>query len=536
MTATTNPTTAMKSTKAVVKKSAKQQLQSSKPQSKPTKPVKPQQPEEEDDRLDSDASEQEEEESVDEDEEKPMKDVEDDENATFASLGLNTQIADACAKVGFTKPTEIQRKSIPYALQGKDIIGLAQTGSGKTAAFALPIIQSLWNNPQPLFACVMAPTRELAIQISEQFEALGATIGVRSAVIVGGMDMMSQAIALAKKPHIVVCTPGRLVDHLENTKGFNLKSLKYLVLDEADRLLDLDFGAEIEKVLKVIPRERNTFLFSATMTSKVEKLQRASLNAPVRVEVATKYSTVSTLLQYYLFFPFKYKECYLTYLLNELAGQTAIVFTLTCNSAQKLALMLRNLGFEAVCLHGQLSQAKRLGALAKFKSGGRNILIATDVASRGLDIPGVDVVINYDVPQSSKDYIHRVGRTARAGRAGKSITLVTQYDIEWYQRIEHSLQKKLDEYPLGSDKSAVLVLQERVSEAARFAHMQMKEEALRDKDGNRRRKGGDRDDADDNRDVEGDESKPIFKKARADGVGMGNKGSKNFKASKKGGR
>jgi ATP-dependent RNA helicase DDX47/RRP3 len=199
------------------------------------------------------------------------------------------------------------------------------------------------------------------------------------------------------------------------------------VLDEADRLLDLDFGAEIEKVLKVIPRERNTFLFSATMTSKVEKLQRASLNNPVRVEVATKYSTVSTLLQYYLFFPFKYKECYLTYLLNELAGQTAIVFTLTCNSAQKLALMLRNLGFQAVCLHGQMSQTKRLGALAKFKSGGRNILIATDVASRGLDIPGVDVVINYDVPQSSKDYIHRVGRTARAGKSGKSVTLVTQY-------------------------------------------------------------------------------------------------------------
>ena len=190
--------------------------------------------------------------------------------------------------------------------------------------------------------------------------------------------------------------------------------------------MDLDFGAEIEKVLKVIPRDRKTYLFSATMTTKVEKLQRASLTHPVKIEVATKYSTVKTLLQYYLFFPFKHKECYLTYLLNELAGQTAIVFTLTCNCAQKLALMLRNLGFQAVCLHGQLSQPKRLGALGKFKSGGRNILIATDVASRGLDIPGVDVVINYDVPQSSKDYIHRVGRTARAGRSGKSITLVTQ--------------------------------------------------------------------------------------------------------------
>ncbi|TPX71159.1 hypothetical protein SpCBS45565_g01287 [Spizellomyces sp. 'palustris'] len=424
--------------------------------------------------------------------------AEDSEPVTFKSLGLIPQLCEACEKIGFTKPTEIQQASIPDALEGRDIIGLAQTGSGKTAAFALPILQRLFQNPQPLYACVMAPTRELAFQISEQFEALGSTIGVRCAVIVGGMDMMAQSIALSKKPHVVICTPGRLVDHLENTKGFNLKQLKYLVMDEADRLLDLDFGAEIEKVLKIIPRERNTFLFSATMTSKVEKLQRASLVKPVKVEVATKYSTVSTLLQYYLFFPFKHKETYLTYLLNELAGQTCIVFTLTCANAQKLALMLRNLGFQAVSLHGQLSQPKRLGALNKFKSGGRNILIATDVASRGLDIPGVDVVINYDVPQSSKDYIHRVGRTARAGRSGKSITLVTQYDIEWYQRIEHSIDKKLDEYPLGKDKSAVFMLQERVGEAVRFAHMQLKEEHANAKAGKRKRmgalEGNDRDD------------------------------------------
>ncbi|KAL2914190.1 ribosomal RNA processing protein [Polyrhizophydium stewartii] len=416
-----------------------------------------------------------------------------DKDVTFESLGIIPEIVEACQKLGFKKPTEIQAASIPVALSGRDIIGLAQTGSGKTAAFALPILQSLFAAPQPLYACVMAPTRELAFQISEQFEALGSVIGVRCAVIVGGMDMMSQSIALSKKPHIVICTPGRLVDHLENTKGFNLKNLKYLVMDEADRLLDLDFGAEIEKVLKVIPRERNTYLFSATMTSKVEKLQRASLVNPVKVEVATKYSTVKTLLQYYLFFPYKQKECYLTYLLNEMAGQSCIVFTLTCASTQKLALMLRNLGFEAVCLHGQMTQPKRLGALAKFKSGGRNILIATDVASRGLDIPGVDVVINYDVPQSSKDYIHRVGRTARAGRSGKSITFVTQYDVEWYQRIEHAIQKKLPEYPLGHDKSAVLILQERVSEAVRFAHMQLKEEQYKQKGSKRRREGGDED-------------------------------------------
>ncbi|KAJ1555676.1 ribosomal RNA processing protein [Cladochytrium tenue] len=386
-----------------------------------------------------------------------------DSTTTFQSLGLMPSICEACDSLGFKRPSEIQAKAIPHALAGRDVIGLAQTGSGKTAAFALPILQALWDAPQPLFACVMAPTRELAIQISEQFEALGSKIGVRCAVIVGGMDSMSQAIALAKKPHVIVCTPGRLVDHLENTEGFNLKSLKYLILDEADRLLDLDFGTEIEKVLKVIPKERNTFMFSATMTTKVEKLQRASLRDPVRIEVATKYSIVATLLQYYLFFPFKHKECDLAYILNELAGQSAIVFALTCNSALRLTLMLRNLGFQA--------------------AGGRNILVATDVASRGLDIPGVDVVVNYDVPQSSKDYIHRVGRTARAGKSGKSITFVTQYDIETYQRIEFALQKKLEEFPLGADKSAVLLLQERVAEALRFAHGQMKDELARDDGG-----------------------------------------------------
>jgi ATP-dependent RNA helicase DDX47/RRP3 len=208
--------------------------------------------------------------------------------------GVIEQLAEACQRLGYKQPSEIQMQAIPHALEGRDVIGLAQTGSGKTAAFALPILQALWNAPQPYFACILAPTRELAIQISEQFEALGSTIGVRCAVLVGGMDMMSQAIVLSKKPHIIVATPGRLVDHLENTKGFNLRNLAFLVLDEADRLLDLDFGDEIDKLLKVIPRERKTLLFSATMTSKVEKLQRASLVNPVKVEVADKW--VSTLM------------------------------------------------------------------------------------------------------------------------------------------------------------------------------------------------------------------------------------------------
>ncbi|KAJ2756065.1 ribosomal RNA processing protein [Coemansia pectinata] len=394
-------------------------------------------------------------------------------NVTFADIGVMPQLCEACDKLGFKTPTEIQRESIPWALQGRDVIGLAQTGSGKTAAFSLPILQELWNNPSPLFACVMAPTRELAYQIAETIEALGSGIGAKCAVIVGGMDLITQQIALSKKPHIVVCTPGRLQDHLENTKGFSLRTLKYLVMDEADRLLDMDFGPKIDQILKVIPRERNTFLFSATMTTKVAKLQRASLSNPVKIEVSTKYSTVDKLLQYYMFFPFKRKDCYLVWLMNEMAGQSAIVFARTCNEVLRIGLLLRNLGIEAIPLHGQLAMDKRLGALNKFKSGARNVLVATDVASRGLDIPAVDLVVNFDIPSFSKDYIHRVGRTARAGRSGKAISFVTQYDVELLQRIEQVIGKKLDEFP--GEKDAIMLLQERVNEAQRMATLELKE-------------------------------------------------------------
>lgn len=246
---------------------------------------------EESEAEEEDDSEQDDNEDVDNEDDEVAKDAESDEEKpapTFESLGLIPQIREACALLNFKAPTAIQAETLPYALAGKDIIGLAQTGSGKTAAFALPIIQSLYDNPAPFFACVLAPTRELAYQISEQFTALGSTIGVRCAVLVGGMDMMEQSIALGKRPHIIVATPGRLQDHLENTKGFSLRALKYLVMDEADRLLDMDFGPAIDKILKVIPRERHTYLFSATMTTKVAKLQRASLSNPVKLEVSSK--------------------------------------------------------------------------------------------------------------------------------------------------------------------------------------------------------------------------------------------------------
>jgi ATP-dependent RNA helicase DDX47/RRP3 len=376
------------------------------------------------------------------------------------------------------------------------LIGLAETGSGKTAAFALPILQALLEKPQPLFGLVLAPTRELAFQISQQFEALGSLINVRCTVLVGGMDMVSQAISLGKKPHIVVATPGRLLDHLENTKGFSLRALKYLVMDEADKLLDLDFGPILDKILKVIPRERRTYLFSATMSSKVESLQRASLKDPLKVSISSKYQTVSTLLQSLVFIPHVHKDTYLVYLLNEFSGRSAIVFTRTVNETQRLAEMLRALGFGAIPLHGQLSQSARLGALNKFRAGSRNILLATDVAARGLDIPNVDVVFNYDLPGDDKTYIHRVGRTARAGKSGHAISIVTQYDIEVWQRIEKSLGKKLEVYETVKDE--VMLFKLRVEDAQRHARNEMKKlHEDRGKKGSvlkgRRPKGGKRD-------------------------------------------
>ncbi|KAF4793817.1 putative ATP-dependent RNA helicase DDX47 [Turdus rufiventris] len=410
--------------------------------------------------------------------------AEEEQPRSFKDLGVTDVLCEACDHLGWKVPTKIQIEAIPVALQGRDVIGLAETGSGKTGAFALPILQALLETPQRLFALVLTPTRELAFQISEQFEALGSSIGVQSTVIVGGIDTMSQSLALAKKPHVIIATPGRLVDHLENTKGFNLRALKFLVMDEADRILNMDFETEVDKILKVIPRDRKTFLFSATMTKKVQKLQRAALKNPVKCAVSSKYQTVEKLQQYYIFIPSKFKDSYLVYILNELAGNSFMIFCSTCNNTQRTALLLRNLGFTAIPLHGQMSQNKRLGSLNKFKAKARSILLATDVASRGLDIPHVDVVINFDIPTHSKiiayqenslqDYIHRVGRTARAGRSGKSITFVTQYDVELFQRIEHLIGKKLPAFPMQEEE--VMMLTERVAEAQRFARMELREQ------------------------------------------------------------
>ncbi|KAG7445602.1 DEAD-domain-containing protein [Guyanagaster necrorhizus] len=419
--------------------------------------------------------------------------TETESTATFESLGLSKPLLDAVEKLGYKEPTQIQQQCIPPALEGRDIIGLAPTGSGKTAAFAIPILQKLWDAPQGLFACILSPTHELAHQIATQFEALGAGMGVRCAVIVGGdMDRVAQAVALAKRPHILVATPGRIADHLRNTKGFSLRAIKFLVLDEADRLLDLDFGTHLDDVLKAMPKQRTTYLFSATMTTKVSKLQRASLTNPERIETASSHHTVPTLLQYYVLYPLIHKEALLVYLVNSLLSNSMIVFVRTVHDAKRLSIILRTLNFDAVPLHGDLTRSQRMGALAKFRSGDKKILVATDVASRGLDIPLVDLVINFDVPGHSKDYIHRVGRTARAGRAGKAILIVTQYDVELLQRLECVLEKKLEEWP--TDKEDVIAMHSTVDEAGRVAANELRETGKQQKSHKRKRQAGETDD------------------------------------------
>ncbi|KAF8920206.1 P-loop containing nucleoside triphosphate hydrolase protein [Mucidula mucida] len=368
----------------------------------------------------------------------------------FSNLGLSQPILDALKQ-----------------LDGKDIIGLAPTGSGKTAAFAIPILEKLWNSPQGLFACILAPTHELAYQISSQFEALGAAMGVRCSVIVGGdIDRVAQAVALAKKPHIIVATPGRLLDHLQSTKGFNLRTIKYFVLDEADRLLDLDFGTHIDELLKAIPTERTTIL-------RVETLQRTTYRTLACASPHSPQNTYRGFLTSILCFPSSiYKEVVLVSLVKSLVQNSMIIFVRTIHNAQRLSIILRLL--DSLSYLSTATQSKPAKWCAReIPKRERTILVATDVASRGLDIPHVDLVINYDMPTHSKDYIHRVGRTARAGRSGKAILIATQYDVELLQRLETTLSKKLTEWPL--DKEELEAFRGTVDEAGRLAANELRE-------------------------------------------------------------
>ncbi|XP_066422608.1 probable ATP-dependent RNA helicase DDX49 [Molothrus aeneus] len=373
--------------------------------------------------------------------------------AEFRALGLAPWLVEQARQVGLLRPTPVQAACIPPVLQGRDCLGCAQTGSGKTAAFVLPVLHVLAQDPYGIFCLVLTPTRELAYQIAEQFRVLGKPLGLKDCVVVGGLDMVSQALALARRPHVVVATPGRLADHLRSSSTFSLSKVQFLVLDEADRLLEqgsADFSADLELILGAVPARRQTLLFSATLTSTLCQLRALAANSPFCWEATAPVRTVEGLEQRYLLVPEALKDAYLVHLVQSFQDQhedwAIIIFTKTCKDCQVLNMMLRKFSFPSVALHSMMKQKQRFAALAKFKSSIFKILIATDVAARGLDIPAVQVVINHNTPGLPKIYIHRVGRTARAGRKGMAITLVTQYDIHLVHAIEEEIKLQLPEF------------------------------------------------------------------------------------------
>uniref|UniRef100_A0A8C2TG88 Probable ATP-dependent RNA helicase DDX49 n=1 Tax=Coturnix japonica TaxID=93934 RepID=A0A8C2TG88_COTJA len=373
--------------------------------------------------------------------------------AAFRELGLAPWLVEQARQMGLSRPTAVQAACIPPILQGRDCLGCAKTGSGKTAAFVLPVLQVLSEDPYGIFCLVLTPTRELAYQIAEQFRVLGKPLGLKDCVVVGGLDMVVQALELSRKPHVVIATPGRLADHLRSSNTFSLKKLKFLILDEADRLLEqgcADFTADLEVILEAVPARRQTLLFSATLTDTLNELKSLAMNKPFFWEAASEVRTVDELDQRYLLVPEAVKDAYLVHLIQTFQDEhedwSIIIFTKTCKECQILNMMLRKFSFPSVALHSMMKQRQRFAALAKFKSSIFKILIATDVAARGLDIPTVQVVINHNTPGLPKIYIHRVGRTARAGRNGISITMVTQYDIHLVHAIEEEIKLKLQEF------------------------------------------------------------------------------------------
>jgi len=364
----------------------------------------------------------------------------------FKDLGVCDQICRVCKSMGFKRATKIQVFSIPYALHGRDIIAYAQTGSGKTMAFLIPLLQNLLSTKEFFSGLIVVPSRELAFQIASQLEILGGLFGIKVAILVGGIDLFIQIEVIKTKPHFVISTPGRLVDHLGKIENFSLTKTRKIVFDEADRLLQMDFEKEFNIINSFLPHEKQFYFFSATMTTNLDKLQKTNIRNPVKILVCDKFKSVTSLVQHFIFSPFDLKECYLLYVCNEFNGSLIMVFVESQKCAEKLTLLLKFFGFDTACLHGGLKQIKRLQILNKFKLRDFKILITTDVASRGLDIFGIDLVINYNIPMYTKSYIHRIGRTARTGKSGRAINLVSQYEIRSFQKIEKLMGIKFEEF------------------------------------------------------------------------------------------
>ncbi|GAB5360711.1 hypothetical protein AAMO2058_000650700 [Amorphochlora amoebiformis] len=402
---------------------------------------------------------------------------------SFRGLGVSKWLTNTCKQLGLQRPTAIQAMAIPSIIEGENIIARAKTGSGKTATFGLPIIDALAEDPYGVFSFVLTPTRELAFQIAEQFNAFGAPMSIRVQVVIGGTDIVKEAAQLSRAPHIVIATPGRLAAHIRDGADVNTKYLRFLVLDEADRLFDDSFEKDLADIFGSLPspKDRQTLFFSATLTEKIEERASTLCGAkPKYFQVDSKEEahTVSQLEQGYVFIPQTLKETYLVYLLRQHEEKSVIVFASTCHGCEIIAQILTEMEIKCESLNSHKNQARRTASLAKFRGGLSKILIATDVASRGLDIPQVGLVINYDLPRIVEDYVHRVGRTARAGRSGLALSLVSQYDIQLFLEIEKKINVKVEKYQIPENKA--LELLKKVTAAKKMAKLRIADFDLKD--------------------------------------------------------
>lgn len=399
---------------------------------------------------------------------------------TFEQLELIEPIQKALTKEGYTIPTPIQAEAIPYVLDGYDLLGCAQTGTGKTAAFSIPIIQNLYNERQNgkvrgIKALILTPTRELAIQIGESFTAYGKYAGVKHTVIFGGVGQKPQTDALQRGVDVLIATPGRLLD-LINQGFISLKYLDYFVLDEADRMLDMGFIHDIKRILPLLPKKRQSLFFSATMPPEIERLAGTILHDPQKVEVTPASSTVEKIDQSVYFVEKAEKVSLLTHLLKDSSLESVLVFTRTKHGADKVARVLAKANIGAEAIHGNKSQTARQRALTNFKDHTTRVLIATDIAARGIDVDHLSHVINYELPNVPETYVHRIGRTGRAGRSGVAYSFCDAEEVPYLKDIQKLIGKQIpvaggNEFETADVKAAVAEKKEAIKQESKRRNM-----------------------------------------------------------------
>ncbi|HYO93569.1 MAG TPA: DEAD/DEAH box helicase [Polyangiaceae bacterium] len=389
----------------------------------------------------------------------PAVSEQDVSDSPFTKLGLVAPLVQAVLQEGYSTPTPIQEQTIPTVLEGRDLLGCAQTGTGKTAAFMLPLLQRLGRVQASgrVRALVLSPTRELAAQISERAGAYGRHFGIRHAVIYGGVSQRAQERELARRPDLLVATPGRLMD-LMRQGHVQLKNLEILVLDEADTMLDMGFIHDVRRIIAQVPQARQTLLFSATMPAAIEALARSILNEPARVSVTPQATTAETVEQAVYFVSKPDKRFLLERVLRMNGVERALVFTRTKHGADRVSKQLVHAGIEAAAIHGNKSQNARERALDGFRRGTTPVLVATDIAARGIDVQGISHVINYDLPNVAESYVHRIGRTGRAGAVGRAISFCDHEERSLLVDIERLIRQRIrvgDAVPRGSDTAAI---------------------------------------------------------------------------------